>query len=123
MVCDKCNSSKYIVYCGEHWDSEEGSGSVYLCRKCYPSLVRKLKNSYNSHLRRCNNYYCERCCGEGFRIKHKNCEHSNIGVIDIKDDKSHLKYFICEDCRDIIQDDSIRNWIENKEDDIKTINL
>jgi hypothetical protein len=110
VICEKCKSNKNIVYCGEHWDEEEGSGSVYLCKKCYPELVKKLKNRYNSHLNKCNNYSCERCCGEGFRRKHRNCEHNNIGVIDIKADKSHLKYFICEDCQNIIQDDSIRNF-------------
>lgn len=106
MVCEKCKSNEYLVYCGEHYDEEEGVGSVYLCKNCYPDLVKKLKNRYSSHISKCNNYHCSRCVGEGFRRKHKNCEHEHIGVMEIKDAKSHLKYFICEDCKDIVQDDS-----------------
>lgn len=103
MTCEKCGSEE--VYCGEHYSEEEGFGSVYLCKKCYPEMVRKYKNRYNSHVSKCNNFGCERCNGEGFRRKHINCEHDNIRVF--KND--NYKLLVCEDCNNIIQEDSISN--------------
>lgn len=106
MLCEKCKSNEYLVYCGEHYDTDEGYGSVYLCKKCYPDLVKKLKNRYSSHVSRCNNFYCLRCGGDGFRKKHTDCEHEDIGILKIKGTGYILKQFICEDCKNIIQDDS-----------------
>jgi len=72
MVCKKCGSEE--EYIGEHFSGDEGWCSVYLCKKCYPKLFRKYRQSWLSHLRRCNKerFQCDRCQGKGKEYKLNN---------------------------------------------------
>ena len=63
MKCKKCKTE--MSYTGEHYDSEEGWSSTYVCKTCNPTCYKKDIASWNRHLQNCKKEWCERCTKEG----------------------------------------------------------